>query len=159
MLSGLLLEMVLSVCACWFHDTFTLPSQFVLTDFGVLLFIIIIIVIISSSSSSSSGSLWFFNKRTVGISLYVSVCMFMWCFSLQGEFPDDGDGHCWNMLKYGLILWELRIWFWVSGVKPVSDACANFCSPKLKIYLYQKLLECEEYKLSTAHSVQSMSKI
>ena len=120
------------------------------------------LLLLSSSLSAAAAAAVAacdFLINAVGISLYVSVCMFMWCFSLQGEFPDDGDGHCWNMLKYGLILWELRIWFWVSGVKPVSDACANFCSPKLKIYLYQKLLECEEYKLSTAHSVQSMSKI
>jgi len=55
MLSGLLFEMVLSVCAWCFHDTLTLPSRFVLTDFGVLLFIIIIIIIIISSSSSSGG--------------------------------------------------------------------------------------------------------
>ena len=55
----------------------------------------------------------------------------------KGEFP-DGGGHCRNMLEYGLILWELRIWFRVSGFKPVSDACANFYSSKLKIYLYQK---------------------
>jgi len=135
MLSGLLLEMFLLVCTCWFHDTVTLPSRFVWTDFGVLLLFIIIIIIIiiiissSSSSSSSGGSLWFFNNHTVGISLYVSVCMFMWCFSLQGEFP-DGGGHRQNMLEYGLILWELRIWFRVSGFKPVSDVCANFYSPK-----------------------------
>jgi hypothetical protein len=34
------------------HDTVTLLSRFVLTDFGVLLIIIIIIIIIVSSSSS-----------------------------------------------------------------------------------------------------------
>ena len=29
------------------------------------------------------------------------------CFSLQGEFPDDGDYNHRNMLQYGLIVSEL----------------------------------------------------
>jgi hypothetical protein len=32
--SGLLLVVVLSVCTCWFHNTVTLTSRLVSTDFG-----------------------------------------------------------------------------------------------------------------------------
>lgn len=28
-------------------------------------------------------------------------------FSLHGEFPDDGNGHHWNMSEYGLSMREL----------------------------------------------------
>jgi hypothetical protein len=34
MMSGLLLGMILSVCTCWFHNTVTLPSWLVSTNFG-----------------------------------------------------------------------------------------------------------------------------
>jgi hypothetical protein len=34
MISGLLFGMVLSVCTCWFHNTVTLPTWLVSTDFG-----------------------------------------------------------------------------------------------------------------------------
>jgi hypothetical protein len=34
MMSGLLLGMILWVCTCWFHNTVTLPSWLVSTNFG-----------------------------------------------------------------------------------------------------------------------------
>jgi hypothetical protein len=40
MMSGLLLGMVLSVCTCWFHNTVTLPTWLVSTDFGTCSYVV-----------------------------------------------------------------------------------------------------------------------
>ena len=42
-MSGLLLEIVLSVCIYWFHNMVTLPPWLLSTDFIIIIIIIIII--------------------------------------------------------------------------------------------------------------------
>jgi hypothetical protein len=68
MVSGLLFGVVLSVCACWFHNMITLPLWLVSTDFGTWSYHCLL-------SNCTSISLYMINCRWARTLYHASLCI------------------------------------------------------------------------------------